>query len=168
MTRHTGAGFAACLLLAHSGLAYEWRSHNRMALFAPLLAGRLRADPTLTEFLTRFGETHLDTRAGDESFQDYTDEDATEVLRDGNRCDALEVPCYLRFAGGWNHALGSLSTPGGNSSRDSTPPPAQRFPERESVAPRSRPATNPHRKAASARARARLAAAATVIPGGTS
>ena len=73
---------AALLTVSGSSLAYEWRSHNRMTFHSRRLAETIDASQELRAFLDSFGESDLDTRAGDTFDAKLpgfgTDEDSTE------------------------------------------------------------------------------------------
>ena len=85
--------------LCSTTAAYEWRSHNSMALHARELARKAETDLELRSFLDAYGQDDLDTRAGtpyDPHGLFGIDEDYTEggVLPVSGFCYYREYGCY--------------------------------------------------------------------------
>jgi hypothetical protein len=76
-------------------LGYEWTSHNSMGMHARRVARAAEADNDLRSFLDTYGEKDLDTRAGDEHKNAFTDEDHNEgYLREIITCTYQERDCW--------------------------------------------------------------------------
>ena len=84
------------VFMSHHLLGYEWHTHNGMSLHARRMTTTVQSDPDLRNFLEEFGESDLDTRAGDPFERAFVDEDATDIVPWGAFCEYRERACYVK------------------------------------------------------------------------